>query len=349
MKHFARALAGVCLLGGVVPGSAATLIPVPQVPGSNGTAVFGINDSNTIVGGYYDGQNVEHGFFGSLDGAYTSFDYHAGAFFTEGRGISNDGHIAGWAEPSDGSCDGVCEFVRNPDGSIVTVTKGSGPLAEGDVLQGILDSGAIAGDYYNTQLPGGYIAFVGKNGKWKQDLTPFGSADTFARGINKAGMIVGFYADSQGHEHGFILQNGVASQIDYPDNRVSDTYLEGINDKGLIVGNWDNSRGRTFAFELDTGTGTFKQIKVTGARFTRAFGVNSAGLVAVSSDAGNFVYCPKKPAKCPSGGVELAGGPSIHLPAESFPHVTAASRKPAAQRRRAFRQTPHGYDRQIRP
>ena len=54
---------------------AGTYIPVPMVPGAMSEIVFGINDSNVVAGSYRDSANVEHAFFGPLDGSnWTTFD-----------------------------------------------------------------------------------------------------------------------------------------------------------------------------------------------------------------------------------------------------------------------------------
>ena len=59
--------------------SAAVLIPVPAVPNSTATTLFGINDDNVIAGSFIGSNDrIEHSFFGSLDGNYTTFDVGTG-------------------------------------------------------------------------------------------------------------------------------------------------------------------------------------------------------------------------------------------------------------------------------
>jgi probable HAF family extracellular repeat protein len=62
------------------------------------------------------------------------------------------------------------------------------------------------------------------------------AAQTSARGINARGDIVGFYVDAQRKQHGFLLQDGRYSTIDYPITGVRATIANGINARGEIVG-----------------------------------------------------------------------------------------------------------------
>ena len=62
------------------------------------------------------------------------------------------------------------------------------------------------------------------------------AAQTSARGVNARGDIVGFYVDAQRRQHGFLLQDGRYSTIDYPITGVRATIANGINARGEIVG-----------------------------------------------------------------------------------------------------------------
>jgi hypothetical protein len=69
-----------------------------------------------------------------------------------------------------------------------------------------------------------------------------GAVSTEALGVNAADQVVGFYQDSGGKQHGFILSNATQSQsqqvwqtIDEP-NAVSTTVVTGLNDSGDICG-----------------------------------------------------------------------------------------------------------------
>jgi hypothetical protein len=115
---------------------AATGIPVKAVSGSTITIVFGKNDGNVIVCGYYAADEKEHGFFGTLDGNCTTFD--VGKSFTESWGINNEGFITREADST--SSDIIDEFERSPDESITLISKDGSPIAC-YVVQGIKSPG----------------------------------------------------------------------------------------------------------------------------------------------------------------------------------------------------------------
>jgi len=61
---------------------------------------------------------------------------------------------------------------------------------------------------------------------------------TSARGINAPGDIVGFYLDTAGVQHGFLLQDGLYSTVDFPLAGVRASIANGINAQGEIVGQY---------------------------------------------------------------------------------------------------------------
>jgi uncharacterized membrane protein len=291
-----KGLAG--LIGVIVAGpaaAAATLIPIPPVAGAKSEFVYGINDNEVIVGKYEDSAFNTHGFFGTLDGNYTTFDYSEhGPVDTQGRGISNDGHIAGFA--GDGAT--FYAFVRNPDGSFMTVTRKGAALDGG--ANGILDDGTFVGF---REKNGFGTPYLGKDGAWVRDLQPFPYQFGSANGIDEDKAIVGDYCSPCS---GFILQDDVATQVVYPG--ATETVLAGINVKGQASGTGygNNALRHADAFVFDTHTGEFTKIKVLDAKHAEAEGLNNAGLVVIDTEMGNFIYCPHKPDKCPAGGIEIA-------------------------------------------
>jgi uncharacterized membrane protein len=67
--------------------------------------------------------------------------------------------------------------------------------------------------------------------------------------------MVGYYLDSAGYAHGFLWNNGVFSDIDYP--RAKWTYAFGINDSGLIAGTYSMAAtGPNHGFLFDGKTYT---------------------------------------------------------------------------------------------
>src|SRR5262249_56706648 len=85
------------------------------------------------------------------------------------------------------------------------------------------------------------------------DQTKFRSgieSGTFARGINDAGQVVGYYNGSDG-VHGFLESGGTYTTLDDPLG-ARGTYATGINNFGQIVGYFIDVNGVVHGF-IETG------------------------------------------------------------------------------------------------
>lgn len=178
------------------------------------------------------------------------------------------------------------------------------------------------GDYITPDFSA-IVGYLGLKGEYKRDVNVSLCTNlvTHLRGINRSGAIVGYC-----NGHGFLLQNGTVTQIDYPDKNATSTFLEDISDKGLITGNWDDANNASHAFKLDTATNTFTPIKIRGATFTQVFGLNNAGLIAFGSDKGAFIYCPHKASRCPNsaGAIESPDAAAIRVSPSYFKSFVCA-------------------------
>lgn len=317
VKHFLKFIAGASVAAAVAPASAATLIPVPPVPGSDYTIASAINDNNVITGVYATSDGVLHGFLGTLDGNYTTFDEPGGD--TEGRGINNAGIVMGFAAIGVG---GDAPIERFADGSIVAVTKDGAPLGFG-IAGGINKKGIFVASGYDENFVD-YLSFYGKNAAYTQAIAPPGFGSPHPRGINDSKDVTGFYAGGDGLDHGFVVKSGTASTLDYPDPGSTGTFLYGIDNNGTIAGDWSDSNQQLHSFTYDPSTSQFTLLErkhVKGGKFAQVLGgINNEGLIAVNFYAagGSFIYCPRKPSKCPAGGIDI--GPSNTVPARTVSH-----------------------------
>lgn len=295
----------------VTSAAAATLVPVPDVPNSKKTTVYAINDSNVVAGSYIGNDGIEHAFFGTLDGNYTTFD--AGAGGSQARGINNAGFITGSFNSQGGITSEETIFIRNPNGKVVGIGGFSG---EG---HGLNNTNHFAGTFWDfTDFEA--VAFVGHRAKVKHEVRiPAVHQASDGEGINDNGDVVGSFF--QPPNHGFIVSGNTLTVVDYPSPKSSGTSLEGINVNGQAVGQWFGAKSRTHAFLLDIPTNTFTKIDVPGARKIAAWGINNAGAVAVSTNIGSFIWCENDSA-CPAGGKPL--GAPAHLTAKAFPHYPCA-------------------------
>lgn len=77
----------------------------------------------------------------------------------------------------------------------------------------------------------------GKEGTFVFSTIDFpGAVLTNAQGINASGDVVGFYTDTAGTTHGFVMSGGGFQSVDYPNAR--STQLRGIGPSGDVVGTY---------------------------------------------------------------------------------------------------------------
>jgi len=112
-----------------------------------------------------------------------------------------------------------------------------------------------------------------------------GHAFTVPYGINTAGQIVGYYADSVYPgliNHGFLLSGGNLTIIDVPGSTSTSAF--GISDGSEIVGSFQDARGE-HGFVLVGGQ--FTTVDVPGAISTAATGVNNTGQIVGTHQFGD--------------------------------------------------------------
>jgi len=303
---------------------AATLIPVVPFPGSTGTSVSGINDNNVIAGMYTTADTIEHAYFGTLGGSYTSFDYGGTALGTEARSINNAGNIVGFA-PDTGFNSGP-EFFRAADGTITTFKK-SHVVLDG-IAQGLNKRNVSVGDYITDPGTMAQTGYEGRNGRYRADLAlPVDTTRVDGRAVTSMGAVAGWYQGTDHVQHGFIQRGEGFQTVDADDSGT--TNLEGLNDAGIATGAVLDVDENSHAFVLDTNTSTITWIDVPGAATVQAWGINKKGLVALTTDIGSFIYCPRKPSKCPAGGTEVTMRTAHLMPVVKpmKPHVARAPRR----------------------
>jgi probable HAF family extracellular repeat protein len=107
---------------------------------------------------------------------------------------------------------------------------------------------------------------------------------TFARGINTADQIVGFWDDDAFREHGFLYSGGSFTTIDVPNATL--TNVSGINNAGQIVGTYGFFHGFLYS------GGSFSTIDVPMSAGTNARGINNAGQIVGTYFGGphGFLY-----------------------------------------------------------
>jgi hypothetical protein len=283
-------------------------------PDGTGEAfVTGINDDNVIAGGYYTSDGVEHAYFGPLSGGVATI-WDIGKEWTEARGLNNDGTVVGIYSAKDPNVVYGYQFERYTNSAVKKIKNGNA-FIDG-IVESINSKGFFIGESWND-TDGTVTAYEGKKAKYKEEIDPAMTGSSFrGRGINKSGDVVGYFTN--GHIHGFLIHNGVTTQIDYPGAR--DTRLESINDKGMMSGYWSPDGTVFHAFYYDPGKSLFSQVDVEGSSFTTGFAINKFGNFMINSDFGFFVFCPKA-TDCPSDApkaTRIAKVTETHVAPSSF-------------------------------
>jgi hypothetical protein len=179
--------------------------PLPSPPAGYRVFAVGINDGGTIVGGAFSPSDPTHeqGFI--LIGSKYTFFSRPGWDNTEPRAIATSGLITGYSYTAGQST--TAGFIYNARTNTFTDATPPGSGAGFSVTQGMNADGRISGDGRSPEL--GRYAFVWQQGTLVKDggqLAPFlarlkvadVNTNTAARGINDAGVIVGFTSSGVG-------------------------------------------------------------------------------------------------------------------------------------------------------
>lgn len=213
-----------------------------KFPGAPLTDVSGINNSNVIVGSYYDSQYFVHGFIYRA-GKYTAVNF-PGATITEVLGINDKSDIVGMYQTS-GTLN-FHGFLRHNG----LFTKINDPSAKiGTMAYGINNAGTIVGTFDNEQ------GFVYQNGAYRTLDAPQLSGEshqTQLNGINNPGAIVG-QVFTGGIWRGFWVTNNQIHYLEAPGS--VDSQANGINGHGDIAGCHDIQSG--FVSFLATSGGKY--------------------------------------------------------------------------------------------
>jgi hypothetical protein len=149
-------------------------------------------------------------------------------------------------------------------------------------LLAISDSGVIAGYYGmggSADPNKGYLLTPGYGqANYISENVPT-SAQTQVTGINAVNATVGFWADANGDNVGFIDKGGVISSVFDPIaptiNGVYSEQFLGINDSGQVAGFYVNdTNGDTSGFVYNSNTGAFNAVTMAGATSLTATDIN---------------------------------------------------------------------------
>jgi hypothetical protein len=201
----------------------------------------GINNGGVIVGSAFPPSDPSHeqGFI--LMGAMYTFFSRPGWDNTEPRAISNSGLITGLSYNDSTGTNTTAGFIYDPKTKTFTDATAPGYVTGFSATQGMNAAGRISGDSRSPDL--GRYAFVWQQGtlvKGRRELAPFlarfkiADANTAARGINDAGVVVGFINSGAG----FVGSDSRGFQLLVPpggDAPGAIVACEGINNLGQVT------------------------------------------------------------------------------------------------------------------
>ena len=196
-----------------------TLFPVPPalIPSFFLPNITALMQDGTLVGSYIDASFSSHGYLLGPLGKLTLFDAPNAlpGFFGGPSSVNNSGTIAGFF--NDGSKNGDLRvFLRDSKGVFSTFDTPQLETFPGSAV--INSSGAVAGNVQNTvcgatSCTTTIVSFERTgNGTIKPVSDPQAVAGnqsaqgTAVVGINPAGVMVGFYSDTNGNQHGFVAK-----------------------------------------------------------------------------------------------------------------------------------------------
>src|SRR5262245_17403878 len=225
--------------------------PLPAPPAGCRVVAFTINNAGVIVGHACPASDPDHGRGFTLNGSQYTFFARSGWQNTAARGIASSGLVTGYSY--DDAQTEFGGFVFNPATRIFTDATPPGSGFAFSVTQGMNAHGVISGDGRSTEL--GRYGFVWRqepNGRSPPFLVRFTIAGggTATRGINDAGVTVGFTNTQGGTSAGFVGDDihGFRLLVPPGGDASSQNICEGINNARQVVCDVTDTLGNTRAF-----------------------------------------------------------------------------------------------------
>lgn len=256
----------------------------------------GPNLEGTSVGNYLDAKtcSISHGFTLTAKGVFTTFD-PPGSTATYPGFINLQGVIVGGYLDSASDSHG---FILEQGQYAFVNVKG----AAGTAVSGINDLGEISGFTCSdpacgtTGNPNTSHSFLRSTKGVFTFFDPPGAVSSAAAGVSLLGAVVGYYTDSNGGTHGYLLVQGRYTTIDYP-GTTGVTYGLGANLQNDVVGLYFDAQGVGHGFLLSEGK--YTSLDPPGSIFTEASGINALGvIVGVYYDSSGaehgFIRTPKQ-------------------------------------------------------
>ncbi len=165
-------------------------------------------------------------------------------------------------------------------------------------LLGINNDGKIAG-YFGSGTPAAVHPNKGytltppyTQNSYHNENFP-GSQQTQVTGINNTDRTVGFWADANGDNFGFVDHDGKFTNVVDPNapkpvgGTPSVEQLLGVNDHGQAAGFYNDAQGNAHGFVYDIGSGSFDAVNIGGFTSITATDINNKGQISGFVQNGN--------------------------------------------------------------
>jgi uncharacterized membrane protein len=244
----------------------------PNDPSDPFTQLLGVNN-NMIIAGYHNFfQN--QGFVLTLPNNFAVENY-PGSMMTQVIGINNNGTTSGFYVDQNGITHG---FYHTSNGTYTTVdfsgTQFNQLLSQNDLKQA---AGYFSMSVNNTTPDTPYI-YDEVGGIFEVINIPGAVGGAQATGINNSQWKCGFFIDSNQINHGWLLQGGVFTQLDYPGSIF--TQALGLNNNNQVVGSYVDASNLSHGFVYNVTSGQFTNIDdPLGVGTTVVNGINDSGVL----------------------------------------------------------------------
>jgi probable HAF family extracellular repeat protein len=202
---------------------------------------FSLNNRGDIAGSYTDASGSYHGYLYN-HGKITDIDF-PGGFNTQAYGVNDLRQVIGVFTDAASAPHafllrhGVYKQIDLP-GGVDTVPFSINNFTE------------IVGEFVNVSGTTGHGYLQLKNGKFTLYDAPHAAPNsTYLISINNPNQIVGFYFDTTGMYHNFLLEHKKLTQIKVPRSfKASFASFQTINDSGDIVGYYNDQQKVSHGF-----------------------------------------------------------------------------------------------------
>ena len=269
MKRIELVLAFALLLSTSMWGQSYSFETV-NYPNDTFTQLLGINNTLTIAGYHNAAQNS--GFTLKLPFLFTTENY-PNAAMTQVIGINNTNVTSGFYVDTNGNTHGFYKSNGTFHNVDYPVTVFNQLLSQNDMGQ--------ASGYYsqtpNNSTPDTPYVYDEQGGVFQTIRISGAEGGAQATGINNSQEICGFYIDGHGVNHGFLLNFGSFTTLDYPGSIL--TQALGLNNKGQVVGFYQDGGGNSHGFVWTSGGGFQNIDDPNGIGTTLINGINDKGVL----------------------------------------------------------------------